>query len=114
VKENVAVIPFFALASGFLTGKYRTKDDLGKHARGSRVEKYLNERGLRILKALDDVSSRLNAKPAQVALAWLAARPSIAAPIASATNLQQVDDLVASTRLKLDADATKALDAASA
>ena len=114
VKENVAVIPFFALASGFLTGKYRTKEDLAKHARGSRVEKYLNERGLRILKALDDVSARLNAKPAQVALAWLAARPSIAAPIASATNLQQLDDLVASTRLKLDADATKALDVASA
>jgi aryl-alcohol dehydrogenase-like predicted oxidoreductase len=101
VKEDVAVIPFFALASGFLTGKYRT-------------EKYLNDRGLRILKALDDVSARLNAKPAQVALAWLAARPAIAAPIASATNLQQLDDLVASTRLRLDADATKALDAASA
>ena len=83
-------------------------------ARGSRVEKYLNERGLRILKALDDVSARLNAKPAQVALAWLSARPCIAAPIASATNLEQLEDLVASTRLKLDADAIKALDAASA
>jgi aryl-alcohol dehydrogenase-like predicted oxidoreductase len=114
VKEDVAVIPFFALASGFLTGKYRTKEDLGKHARGSRVEKYLNERGLRILKALDDVSARLKAKPAQVALAWLAARPSIAAPIASATTIEQMSDLVASTRLKLDADATKALDTASA
>jgi aryl-alcohol dehydrogenase-like predicted oxidoreductase len=114
VKEDVAVIPFFALASGFLTGKYRTKEDLAKHARGSRVEKYLNERGIRILKALDNVSARLNAKPGQVALAWLAARPAIAAPIASATNLQQLDELVASARLKLDADATKALDAASA
>jgi aryl-alcohol dehydrogenase-like predicted oxidoreductase len=114
VKENVAVIPFYALASGFLSGKYRTKADLSGRTRGSRVEKYLNDRGLRVLKALDEVSARFKAKPAQVALAWLSARPSIAAPIASATNLEQIEDLFASARLKLDADAIKALDAASA
>jgi len=114
VKENVAVIPFYALASGFLSGKYRTKADLSGRTRGSRVEKYLNDRGLRVLKALDEISARFKAKPAQVALAWLAARPSIAAPIASATNLEQIEDLFASARLKLDADAIKALDTASA
>jgi aryl-alcohol dehydrogenase-like predicted oxidoreductase len=114
VKENVAVVPFYALASGFLTGKYRTKADLANRTRGSRVEKYLDDRGLRVLKALDEVSARFKAKPAQVALAWLSARPSVAAPIASATNLEQIEDLFASARLKLDADAIKALDAASA
>jgi aryl-alcohol dehydrogenase-like predicted oxidoreductase len=114
VKENVAVVPFYALASGFLTGKYRTKADLANRTRGSRVEKYLNDRGQRVLKALDEVSARFKAKPAQVALAWLSARPSIAAPIASATSLEQLEDLFASARLKLDADAIRALDAASA
>ena len=114
VKENVAVVPFYALASGFLTGKYRTKADLANRTRGSRVEKYLDGRGLRVLKVLDEVSARFKAKPAQVALAWLSARPSIAAPIASATTLEQIEDLFASARLKLDADAIKALDAASA
>ena len=74
----------------------------------------LNERGLRILKALDDVSARLKANPAQVALAWLIARPSITAPIASATTLEQLKDLIAAVQLKLDADAIKQLDAASA
>ena len=76
VKENVAVVPFYALASGFLTGKYRTKADLANRTRGSRVEKYLDDRGLRVLKALDEISARFKAKPAQVALAWLSARPS--------------------------------------
>ncbi len=74
----------------------------------------LNERGLRILKALDDVSARLKANPAQVALAWLIARPSITAPIASATTLEQLKDLIAAAQLKLDADAIKQVDAASA
>lgn len=81
---------------------------------GGRVKKYLNERGKRILKALDDISARLAAKPAHVALAWLIARPSITAPIASATTLAQLEDLVAGTGLELDRDAVKLLDAASA
>jgi aryl-alcohol dehydrogenase-like predicted oxidoreductase len=114
LKEKVGVIPYYALAAGFLTGKYRSKADLGKSARGDRVKGYLNERGLRILKALDDVSARQGARPAHVALAWLIARPSITAPIASATSLAQLDDLIAGTRLKLDRAAIAQLDTASA
>ncbi len=114
VKENVGVIPYYGLAAGFLTGKYRSEADFGKSTRGGGMKKYLNERGLRILKALDDVSARLKTTQAQVALAWLMARPSITAPIASATNLDQMEDLIASARLKLDPDALKALDSASA
>ena len=113
LKEKVGVIPYYALAAGFLTGKYRTAADLGKSARGDRVKNYLNERGLRILTALDEVSARLGAKPAHVALAWLMARPSITAPIASATSMAQLEDLIAGTRLKLDRDAIKQLDEAS-
>jgi len=113
LKEKVGVIPYYALAAGFLTGKYRTAADLGKSARGDRVKGYLNERGLRILKALDEVSARLGAKPAQVALAWLIARPSVTAPIASATSMAQLEDLIAGTRLELDRGAIEQLDAAS-
>lgn len=113
LKEGIGVIPYYSLASGFLTGKYRTETDFKKSPRGGGAKKMLNERGLRILKGLDDVSARLKANPAQVALAWLIARPSITAPIASATNLDQLADLVAAVHLKLDADAIKALDAAS-
>ncbi len=114
LKEKIGVIPYYALASGFLTGKYRSEADFKKSPRGGGMKSRLNERGLRILKALDDVSSRLNANPTQVSLAWMIARPSITAPIARATSLDQLKDLVAATRLKLDADAIKTLDAASA
>jgi aryl-alcohol dehydrogenase-like predicted oxidoreductase len=114
LKEGIGVIPYYSLASGFLTGKYRSAADFKKSPRGGGAKKMLNERGLRILKGLDDVSARLKANPAQVALAWLIARPSITAPIASATTLDQLKDLIAATRLNLDADAIKALDAASA
>jgi aryl-alcohol dehydrogenase-like predicted oxidoreductase len=113
VQEKLAVIPYFSLASGFLTGKYRSNADLAGKARGTRVEKYLNVRGFRILAALDDVSARLKSKPGIVSLAWLMARPSITAPIASATNVEQLADLVAATRLQLDAAAIEQLDAAS-
>jgi len=113
LKEKVGVIPYYALAAGFLTGKYRTAADLGKSARGDRVKGYLNERGLRILKALDEVSARLGAKPAHVALAWLIARPSVTAPIASATSMAQLEDLIAGTRLELDRGAIEQVDAAS-
>jgi aryl-alcohol dehydrogenase-like predicted oxidoreductase len=113
LKQGIGVIPYYSLASGFLTGKYRSEADFKKSPRGGGAKKMLNERGLRILKGLDDVSARLKANPAQVALAWLIARPSITAPIASATNLEQLKDLIAATRLKLDADAIKVLDAAS-
>lgn len=114
LKEGIGVIPYYSLASGFLTGKYRSEADFKKSPRGGGMKKMLDARGLSILKALDDVSARLKATPAQVALAWLIARPSITAPIASATNLDQLKDLVAAVHLKLDADAIKALDAASA
>jgi aryl-alcohol dehydrogenase-like predicted oxidoreductase len=114
LKEKVGVIPYYALGAGFLTGKYRSEADFSKSPRGPSMKNYLNERGLRILKALDDISARLGAKPAQVALAWLIARPSITAPIASATSMAQLEDLLAGVRLKLDRDAIKLLDTASA
>lgn len=114
LKEKLGVIPYFSLARGFLTGKYRSEADLGKSPRGGGVKPYLNDRGFQILKALDDVSARHNSRPAQVALAWLMARPSITAPIASATNLDQLKDLIAATQLKLTPEDIKVLDQASA
>ena len=114
LKAGIGVIPYYSLASGFLTGKYRSKADAGKSQRGGGALSKLNPRGLRILAALDEVSARYKATPAQVALAWLIARPSITAPIASATSVEQLQDLIAAPRLELDADAIKALDEASA
>jgi aryl-alcohol dehydrogenase-like predicted oxidoreductase len=114
VANGLGVIPYFGLASGFLTGKYRSEADLSKSARGSRVQKYLNEHGLRVLSALDEVSKRHECTPARVALAWLIARPSITAPIASATNLDQLKELIAATELKLDEDSIETLNRASA
>jgi aryl-alcohol dehydrogenase-like predicted oxidoreductase len=113
VANGIGVIPYFGLASGFLTGKYRSEADLSKSARGSRVQKYLDERGLRVLSALDEVAKRHDSTPARVALAWLIARPSITAPIASATNLDQLKDLVAATELELDQEAIEILNRAS-
>ena len=114
VKEEVGVIPYFALAMGFLTGKYRSTADLGKSARGGGVGKMLDERGLRILAALDEVAAGHAANPAQVALAWLMTRPAVTAPIASATTAEQMDDLIAATRLTLSAPDLEQLDRASA
>ena len=113
LRENVAVIPYFSLASGFLTGKYRSEQDLSKSARGGRVQKYLNERGLRILKALDAVADKHDSTPAKVSLAWLLARPSITAPIASATNLDQLQELIDATQLELDEESIGLLNEAS-
>ncbi|MBV8623032.1 MAG: aldo/keto reductase [Herbaspirillum sp.] len=115
LEHGVGVIGFYSLASGFLSGKYRSEADLGKSAaRGGRVKGYLNERGLKILAALDTVAERRASTPASVALAWLIARPSVTAPIASATSLAQLDALVAATRLQLEADDIGLLDQASA
>ena len=111
--NHIGVINFYALASGFLSGKYRTEADLAKSPRGQGVKQYLNERGLGVLDALDAVAQRYGATPAQVALAWQIARPSITAPIASATSLEQLQGLVAATRLSLDADAVAVLNRAS-
>ena len=113
-QEGIGVIPYFALASGFLTGKYRSENDLAKGPRGQMVKKYLDERGLRILAALDQVSARLNSTPGKVAIAWLIARPSITAPIASATSVAQLNDLVDAANLQLDAGSIEALNEASA
>ena len=99
--EQISVIPYYGLASGFLTGKYRSEADLSKSPRGSGVKRHLDERGFRILKALDAVSSVHGATPAQVALAWLMAQPAVAAPIASATSLAQLTDILGAARLKL-------------
>jgi aryl-alcohol dehydrogenase-like predicted oxidoreductase len=110
----LGVIPYYALASGFLTGKYRTEADFAKSPRGGGARAMLNARGKRILATLDDIAARTSSSPASVALAWLMARPSITAPIASATSVQQLEELIAATRLKLDADAVRQLDAASA
>jgi aryl-alcohol dehydrogenase-like predicted oxidoreductase len=110
---GIGVTPYFSLASGFLTGKYRVGKDPGKGARVSRVEGYLNVRGMTILDAIDRVAKEHGTKPATVALAWLMTRPTITAPIASATSLDQMKDLVASTSLKLDRPSLELLDRAS-
>jgi aryl-alcohol dehydrogenase-like predicted oxidoreductase len=112
-EKGLGVIPYFSLASGFLTGKYRSEKDLLKSPRGQMVKKYLNERGFRILAALDQVAKQYNSTPAQVSLAWLIARPSITAPIASATNLEQLKDLIEATELKLDNSSIELLNQAS-
>jgi aryl-alcohol dehydrogenase-like predicted oxidoreductase len=112
--HGIGVIPYFSLASGFLTGKYRSKQDLAKSRRGALVENKLDARGLKILAALDEVSAGLQSTPTRVALAWLLAKPSVTAPIASATSLSQLQELLASTRLELGASAIERLDRASA
>jgi aryl-alcohol dehydrogenase-like predicted oxidoreductase len=113
--ERLSSVVYYSLASGFLSGKYRSAADLGKSsARGSRVEKYLNERGTRILDALDTVADQHGSTPAAVALAWLIARPSVTAPIASATSVQQLESLAAAVHLMLTGADTRLLDDASA
>lgn len=112
-ERGLGVIPYYSLASGFLTGKYRSEADFSKSKRGGKMGSYLNERGLRILKALDEVAAGLKATPAQAALAWLMARPGITAPIASATSIGQVDDIVGALRLDLDGPSIELLNEAS-
>ncbi len=114
LREQLGVIPYFGLASGFLSGKYRSKADFGKSARGPSMEKYLDARGIRILDALDAVAGRHGAKPAEVALAWLMHQPAITAPIASATSSDQLDSLIQATALSLSAQDLQALNTASA
>jgi len=114
IAEGLGVIPYFSLASGFLTGKYRSKEDLSKSVRGGMIEKYLNPRGLRILDALDAVGARHGAKPAEVAIAWLIAREGVTAPIASATSLEQLESLVRATQLELTQEDLDQLTEASA
>jgi aryl-alcohol dehydrogenase-like predicted oxidoreductase len=111
---HLTVINYFSLAAGFLTGKYRSEKDASKSVRGGTiVKKYLNKRGLRILNALDDLSARYKTSPAAIAFAWLLTRPHIAAPIASATSTEQLQELLKATTLELDKDAIELLDGAS-
>lgn len=114
LEKGISVISYYSLASGFLSGKYRSEADFNKSPRGGGMKKYLNERGFRILKALDDVSEKHNATPTQVSLAWLMARPSITAPIVSATTIDQLQDLIKAVDLKLDTQSIELLTAASA
>lgn len=113
-EHGLGVIPYYALAAGFLTGKYRSLDDALKNAaRGGKVKNYVNARGLGILTALDEIAARHDATPAQVSLAWLIARPSVTAAIVSATTLDQLQDTLRAPRLILSAEDMTALDAAS-
>jgi aryl-alcohol dehydrogenase-like predicted oxidoreductase len=114
VAKRIGVIPYYGLASGFLTGKYRSEADLAQSPRGNAVKKFLNERGLRILAALDQVAKAKHAKPSQIALAWLMARPGVTAPIASATTLAQLRELMAAVDIVLDPQSQELLDRASA
>ena len=114
VKHGLGVICYYALARGFLTGKYRSEKDLAKSVRGASMTKYMNERGFRILEALDAVAKQHQSTPARVALAWLIARPSITAPIASATSAGQLTELIEATRLQLDQASIERLNVASA
>jgi aryl-alcohol dehydrogenase-like predicted oxidoreductase len=113
LNEEIGVISYFSLASGFLSGKYRSEKDLSNSARGGYVKKYLNERGSRILEAIDQVAKTYNSTPTQVSLAWLIARKSVTAPIVSATNIQQLNEIIKAIDLKLDRQSLEILDKAS-
>jgi aryl-alcohol dehydrogenase-like predicted oxidoreductase len=113
-QAGLGVLPYYSLAAGFLTGKYRSEKDLQNRARAGTVKKYLNERGFRIVAALDEVAQQYHSTPAKVALAWLMAQPTVAAPIASATSIEQLRDLIDATNLQLDDSAMRRLDEASA
>lgn len=113
LKEQIGVIPYYALAAGFLTGKYRRPEDLEGKARAGTVAHFLDPRGLDLLAEVDKIAARLGATPTQVALAWLMAQPGVTAPIVSATSLAQLDDIMAAPGLVLDAAALSRLDRAS-
>ncbi|MCC8426766.1 aldo/keto reductase [Mucilaginibacter sp. UR6-11] len=113
VGNNIGVITFYSLASGFLSGKYRSEADLSKSARGGGVKKYLNSRGFKILTALDEVAAQYKTTPASVAIAWVMARPGITAPIASATSVKQLHDTTQAVQLNLDDKAIALLNEAS-
>ena len=113
-KYEIGVIPYFALAAGFLTGKYRRGSDTSGVARGGMVKKYFNDQGFAVVDALDDVAARHDATAAQVALAWLLAQPGVTAPIASATSDKHLDDLVAATSLRLSDEDLRQLNEVSA
>ncbi|NBL64986.1 aldo/keto reductase [Flavobacterium sp. NST-5] len=112
--HNFGVFTYYSLESGFLSGKYRTKEDLNKSPRGGNMDKYFNNRGLKILDALDKIAKQENTTPAAVALAWLIQRPSVTAPIVSATNLEQLKSIIEAPKLNLNSDAIRFLTSESA
>ncbi|MES2988115.1 MAG: aldo/keto reductase [Pseudomonadota bacterium] len=114
VAENIGVVPYYGLASGFLTGKYRSTDDLGQSVRGGRMAALLEGKGARVLAAMDAVAAETGASLAQIALAWLAAQPAITAPIASATRVEQIDELTGAWDVALSDDQLARLTAAGA
>jgi len=115
IKEGVGVINFYALAAGFLSGKYRTPEDAGKSKRGaSTIGKYLNERGLKVLAGLDEASRRTGHSPARLAIAWNMSRPGVTSPIVSATSLEQLEEILQAARLEMDVDTLELLNSASA
>lgn len=114
VEESLAVIPYYSLASGFLTGKYRSEANLSKSLRGKGIKKYLDERGLKILTAMDEVAAEQNAQLSQTAIAWLLQKPTVTSAIASATTVKQLSELALAVNLKLTDDQMRKLDSASA
>jgi aryl-alcohol dehydrogenase-like predicted oxidoreductase len=114
IRENIGVISYYALAAGFLTGKYRSKEDTEGSARAYSVGKYLDDKGLRILAALDEIAVETDAEPASIALAWLLRKPGLTAPIASATSLGQLETMITASELELSDDQMKLLDDAGA
>jgi hypothetical protein len=114
IEEELGVLPFYGLALGFLTGKYRSAADYGKSVRGDRMAKYLEGKGPAVLAALDEVAAETSATPAQIALAWVAAQGGVTAPIASATSLEQVEELLGAMTLDLTQAQLQRLDSASA
>lgn len=113
-EQEIGVISYFSLASGFLSGKYRSEKDLSDSSRAGFVKKYLNERGFRLLEAIDEVAKNYNTTPTQVSLAWLIARQSVTAPIVSATKIEQLNQIIKAISLKLDPASIQELDRASA
>lgn len=109
-KHNLTVFPYYALAAGFLTGKYRSEADFNKSPRGQGAAKYLNEKGLDILKTLDKIAEKHQTVPASISLAWLSAQPNVGGPIASATSTDQLHEIIASTTISLDQNDLEALD----
>ncbi|WP_436874606.1 aldo/keto reductase [Kosakonia sacchari] len=114
IRENIGVVTYYSLASGFLSGKYRSEKDLSQSQRGQGIAKYLNPRGFAIVEALESVAASHNVKPAEVALAWLIQQPGVTAPIASATKLAHIDSFVTAVSLNLSTDEIAALNKAGA
>jgi aryl-alcohol dehydrogenase-like predicted oxidoreductase len=114
IRNSLGVFPYYSLANGFLTGKYRTAADLGKSPRGSRSARYLEGGGIEVLRAMDQVAAETGAALATISLAWLMAQPAVTAPIASATSVEQLNELTAALELTLSLDQIAGLDSASA